>query len=271
MPSAPESAPALRSVTRHSHWVMPRVVLALILREMSSTHGKSPGGYLWMVLEPVLGIALLSAIFSLGFRHPRLGTNFPIFYASGLLPFYTTMITSVRTAQAVNYSRSLLAYPRVSFLDTLIARFTLAAMTQVLVSIILFTGILLVFDTRTVLEMSRAANAYGMALAFGFGLGTLNCFLMTMFPLWQQIWGIATRPLLLMSGVIFLYEPLPEWVQDILWYNPLMHVTGEMRGALYLQYEASYVTPAYVYGVSAGLFLLGLIFLQRYHRDMMER
>ena len=77
--AAPSSPQRLRPVNRTMRLATPRTILALILREMSSTHGKSPGGYLWMVLEPALGIALLSAIFSLGFRSPRLGTNFPIF------------------------------------------------------------------------------------------------------------------------------------------------------------------------------------------------
>ena len=31
-----------------------RTISALIMREMQTTYGRSPGGYLWAVLEPVL-------------------------------------------------------------------------------------------------------------------------------------------------------------------------------------------------------------------------
>ena len=66
---------------------MARTVVALILREMATTYGRSAGGYIWAILEPVLGVALLSAVFSMALQHPGLGTNFPLFYATGFLPF----------------------------------------------------------------------------------------------------------------------------------------------------------------------------------------
>mgnify|MGYP001043462214 FL=1 len=247
-----------------------RSIVALILREMSATSGRTPGGYLWAILEPVLGIAFLSYIFSLGFRTPRLGDNFPIFFATGLLPFLASMMIAGSVSQALNYSRALLNYPMVSYMDALIARLILTTMTQMMVSVILLFGIVSVWETRTVFEIERALLTYTMAIAFGFGLGVFNCFFVTRFQLYQRIFSIATRPLFLMSGVIFLYESLPRFAQNILWYNPLMHVTGELRGAFYLQYEAKYVSPVYVFSVSLILCLLGFILLHRYHRDMLE-
>lgn len=70
-----------------------RTISALVLREMATTYGRSPGGYIWAILEPVGGIALLSILFSLAFLHPALGSNFQLFYASGLVPL--TVFTSI--------------------------------------------------------------------------------------------------------------------------------------------------------------------------------
>ena len=247
-----------------------RSISALVLREMSVTYGRAPGGYLWTILEPVLGIAFMSYIFSFGFRTPRLGDNFPIFFATGVLPFLTANLISVNVAQSLNYSKALLNYPMVSYADAIIARTLLTALNQVLVSIIVLFGIVTVWDTRTVFQIDRAILAYVMAIVFGFSLGTFNCFFVTRFQLYQRIYSIATRPLFLASGVIFLYESMPRVLQNILWYNPLMHVTGELRGAFYLQYEAKYVSPTYVFAVSMILCLFGFILLHRYHRDMLE-
>ncbi|WP_226783027.1 ABC transporter permease [Oceaniglobus trochenteri] len=248
-----------------------RIITALILREMSSTHGRSPGGYFWLVLEPVLGIMLLSFIFAYGFRTPPLGTSYAIYFATGMMPFAFFNDLNGKVSQSINYSKALLAYPRVTFVDAMVARVILTLLTQMLVSCLVFSGILLAFETRTVLQIERVFMAYAMATAFAAGVGTLNCYLFTAYPLWQRAWGIATRPLFLISGVLFLYEAMPAGMQDILWYNPLLHVTGEMRGAFYLQYEAKYVSPAFVFGVSLVLIISGLVLLRRYHRDMMER
>lgn len=266
-----QTRPRLRSMRARPLIAMARSVMALILREMSVTHGRSPGGYAWMILEPVLGLALMSYIFSLGFRTPRLGTNFPIFFATGLLPFTMYGAVAANVAQSINFSKALLNYPRVTYVDAIVARAILVVVNQLLVSFILLVGITSVWETRTVFLIDRALLAYAMAISFGLGVGLMNCFLMTMFPLYQRIFGIAMRPLFLLSGVIFLYETLPHKAQQFLWFNPLMHVTGEMRGAFYLQYAADYVSPAYVFGVSLVLGVLGLVFLRRYHRDMLER
>lgn len=262
--------PRLRRVSARLPFAGPRTIVALMLREMSSTYGRSPGGYLWAVLEPVLGIALLSLVFSLGFRAPRLGTNFAIFYATGVLPFQFFSILSGRMALAILYSQALLAYPRVTFVDVLTARFVLNVLTQLLVATLIFTGIRLAFDTRTTLEMSSIMLSFAMAGVLGAGIGTLNCFLNALFPLWDRAWSIATRPLFLLSGVIFIYESIPEPYRGWLWYNPLMHVTGEMRAGFYYGYEAEYVNPAYVFAIGLTCLLAGLIFLRRYHRDIRE-
>ncbi|MBY5935541.1 ABC transporter permease [Tateyamaria omphalii] len=266
----PTKGKQLRAVNRGKRFAMPRTISALILREMGGTYGRSPGGYLWALAEPLLGIALLSAIFSIGFRSPRLGENFPIFYATGVLPFFLFNDVSSKTAQAVNYSRQLLAYPRVTLIDAVLARYILALLTQLLISYVLLTGILWAFETRTTLEVDRVLMAYSMAAALGLGVGILNCFLMSMFQVWQRAYNIMTRPLLLVSGVIFIYESIPDPYQSWLWWNPLMHVTGELRGAFYKSYEAAYVTPAYVFGFAAISGAVGLLFLWRYYRDIME-
>ncbi len=263
-------AKGLRPVRSQIRFASVRAITALILREMTTTYGRSPGGYVWMVIEPVLGIALLAAVFSLGFRNPPIGSNFAIFYATGLLPFFMFIDVSTKLAQAINYSRQLLAYPRVTFVDAIVARLILSVLTRLLVSCIVFAGILVLFDTRTTLELARILLSFAMAIALGAGVGTLNCFAMSMFPVWQQVWSIVTRPLILVSGVIFLFDAVPEPWRGYLWFNPLVHVTGEMRAAFYVSYDAPYVAPAYVFAVSLIAGLIGLVFLHRYHRDIME-
>lgn len=264
-------APAgLRNAHEASWLSLPRTVSALILREMSGTYGRSPGGYIWALAEPILGIVLLSLIFSIAVRNPLLGTNFAMFYASGLLPFLMVMDLSTKVSQAINYSKQLLAYPRVTLIDAVLARYILNLLTQLLVNYIVFSAIISFWDTRTTFEVDRILMAYAMAAALGLGIGVFNCFLMSLYPIWQRAYNIMTRPLFLMSGVIFIYEIVPNPYREWLWYNPLMHVTGELRGAFYNSYDATYVSPMYVFALSGVLGAFGLLFLWRYHRDIME-
>lgn len=260
----------LRRAGSHQSFSGSRTIIALILREIATTYGSTPGGYIWAILEPVIMIALLSFIFSLGFKHPALGTNFAIFYATGVLPYGYFNTLSSRMAASISYSKNLLGYPRVTFMDVLAARLILNMMTQAVVATLIFTGLKLAFETRTTLELPRILLSYAMATAFAVGVGTVNCFLMSMSPLWERVWPLISRPLFYVSGVLFILEMMPDSIHGILLYNPLMHITSEMRAAFYYSYEASFVSPTYVFGVSLVLFALGLLLLRRFHRDIRE-
>lgn len=245
-----------------------RTIFALILREMSTTYGRTPGGYLWAVAEPVAGIALFTIVMSEGLRirTPGLGTNFPLFYATGILPFQ--MFTSIANAiaRAITFSRSLLAYPEVTYMDAMLARFSLQVLTKLMVSYLVLAGILIIFETGAILNFAAILNAFAMTALLGFGIGSVNAYLRPVFPVWEQLWGILTTPLFLLSGVFFLYDDLPPFARAILWYNPLVHVIGEMRRGFYATYAASYVSPAYVYGIALTLTAVGLLLLRRHHR-----
>ena len=110
-----------------------RTIVALILREMTTSYGRSPGGYIWAVAEPVVGIALLTFIFSLAFHAPPVGPSFALFYASGLVPFLVYVDISNKISQSVNFSAPLLTYPRVTIIDAVLARALLNIATQALV------------------------------------------------------------------------------------------------------------------------------------------
>jgi capsular polysaccharide transport system permease protein len=164
-----------------------------------------------------------------------------------------------------------MVYPRITITDAILARFILNVLTQLLVSYIIIGAILLFYETRTILIVERVALSYAMAMALGFGVGTMNCYLMSLSTVWQQAWSILTRPLVIVSGVIFHYESIPEPFRSYLWYNPLVHVTAEMRSAFYIGYNADYVEPMYPFGIALFLTFMGMVLLLRYHRDIIYR
>lgn len=247
-----------------------RTITALILREMSTTYGRPPGEYLWAVIEPVAGIAVLTVVFSVFLRSPGLGTNFALFYSTGMLPFMAFMAVSGKVAQSLNFSRKLLAYPAVTYIDAVLARFLLTAVTEFMVAFLIFAGILAAFDTRVIPDYPVIAAAMVQAALLGLGVGTLNCWLMTRFPIWQRVWSVLMRPMFIMSCIFFMFEAVPEPFRSILWFNPIIHVVGLARRGFYIGYEAGYVSQLYVLGLSGLTFLIGLMLLRRSYRFLLQ-
>lgn len=262
---------ALRPVRPQMRFVTLRTISAMVLRQMSTTYGRSPGGYLWAILEPAAGIILLTAIFSAGFRNPSLGTNFAIYYASGFMPFIMFLKVSSSLGSSVRASRNLLTFPRVTVVDAIVAVVILEVLTQLLISYIILSAILAIYDTRTVLKMEYLIQAYLMAIALGIGIGLLNCFLSLAFNIWRSIWSIMTRPLVLISGVIFLHERVPMPYREWFEWNPLVHVVGLARRSFYISYHAEYVDQVFCYMVAGICGVIGAVFLRKYYRDLLER
>ncbi|MDU9006553.1 ABC transporter permease [Sedimentitalea todarodis] len=267
--TAAQPAPALKPAGGR-RFAAGRTILALILREMSTRYGRTPGGYIWSIFEPLAAILFLSVGFSLVMRSPSLGTSFLLFYATGYMPFHLYQSLAGSIAAAIRFSRPLLQYPAVTWLDSVIARFLLNSLTGILVTILLLAGIIAVVDAHTTLNMPPIIEALGMAMLLGAGVGTVNCAISGLFPIWEVIWSILTRPLFIASGIFFLYDTMPPLAQDVLWYNPLIHIVGRMRSGFYPTYTASYVEPIFVLSVSLILLAVGLLLLGRYHRDILN-
>ncbi|QQA45078.1 ABC transporter permease [Pelagovum pacificum] len=272
IPLRPAQEPA-HSATHRSAWLpaTPRTIVALMLREMSTSYGRSPGGYLWAILEPLGMIIILALGFSLLMRSPSLGTSFILFYATGFLPYEYFQVTTRVSSNAMRYSTALLTYPAVTWFDAVIARWLLKSITSMLVGYLLFTGILVLTDARATISPVPILKAYGMAGMLGLGMGLINGVIIGFFPIWDTIWSIITRPLFLASGVILMYEDMPAAVQNFLWWNPLMHVTGEMRRGFFGMYDAAYVSEVYVMTIIAILCFFGFLLLRRYHLEILNR
>ena len=248
-----------------------RSITALMLREMSTRYGRTPGGYVWAILEPLGMILLLAFAFELLARSPALGTSYILFKATGfmILQVFTTLGGQV--GSSLSFSKSLLRFPRVTWVDAIAARFLLNVTVVFVVTFLIITGIILIQGLQISISWGPIFLAMGLTAALGLGMGCLNSFLFMQFPVWQQIWAILTRPLFLISGVIILYEDMPPLAQTILWYNPILHLTGMMRDGFYVLYRPSYISLVYVGFWIMIPMVLGLLLLKRHHRNLLSR
>lgn len=252
---------------------MVRTIMALMLREMSTTYGRTPGGYLWVIVQPIGAIAVFTLVVVVGLklRSPALGTSFPVFYATGIMPFQMFNNISGRISNAVPFSRSLLFYPRVTFIDALLARLLLNTLTYLLIFSIILGVLMTFFDAHTMIDPVAIMEGLALALLLATGFGVLTGYLFPIFPVLSSVWSIISNPLMLVSGVLFIYDDMPRWARDILWYNPLIHIIGIVRRGFYPMYDATYASPVYVAGLSLFMLSFGLLLLRSHYKDIVSR
>ena len=263
-------ASAAQSITKPKAAFL-RVVTALILREMSTRYGRTPGGYVWALVEPLAAIGVLSIGFSLVLRSPSLGNSFLLFFASGYMTFQFYLTLSNVVGRAIWFSKPLLRYPAVTWLDAVVARAALNFLTSFLVALILMIGVIVAIGYRAPIDPAKVIEAFALAAFLGVGVGLVNCVLMGLYPIWEVIWSVLTRPLFLASAIFYIYEDLPGLAQDILYFNPLVHLTGLARSGIYPGYHPEYVQVWFPLLLSLFLTMLGLILLRRYYREILQR
>ncbi|PWE27745.1 ABC transporter permease [Pararhodobacter marinus] len=269
-PDLPAAPPAPLKQHRQSYHDA-RVLLALVMREVTTRFGRTPGGFIWAIMQPLGQIIILGFAFSLIARNPALGTSFLLFKATGILVFQAFKTTSNMIGKSLSYSNKLLSYPGVEWPHALLARFILNIFVNLVVSILILSGIIIAENLTLIMDWKPVFLAYCLAWILSFGIGALNCYLFERVDIWSNVWGIMTGPLMIVSGVIILYEDLPPVAQEILWYNPLLHITGLMREGFYSTYTPGYISIPFVLACGMIPMVLGLMLVRKHHLYLLNR
>ena len=235
-----------------------RVIVALVLRETRATFGTSQFGYLWAVVTPAASVAVLVMIFSVISRQPPFGASLALFFATGILTleFFNKLSNTLMATFRAN--KALLAYPLIKETDTLIARLVLISATYLLIMGIFYSG-LIMFDLAEIPTYPEELIQAFIAIAMlGFGFGTLNAVVISLWDSWQHIEKILTRPLFFLSGIFYIPSTLPPKAIAILKWNPVLHLVEWVRTGYYPNYESTVLDKTYPIGIAMILILFGL-------------
>lgn len=249
---------------RDAVMVMLRVISALTVRETHNRHGQLKIGYLWEIIEPVMFIFILTAIFAYA-RQINSGPMPPLlFYTTGYLPFMLFRDVMMRTTTAVKGNIQLLTFPQVQIFDLVIAR-ALLEMANFIIVITILVSIIALLD----LAELRLDDFLGMLLAsfylilLGLGSGMAFSALLPLFPSVEfVVSALLIRPLFFISGVFFYVDVIPYDLQAYALFNPILQLLEMFRSAFFLEYESSHFSIVYISTFTLCTLCLGLL-LQR--------
>lgn len=227
--------------------VQARVIHALIIRETRTRFGDSRLGYGWALIEPMLHIALLSAVFSLLMHgQPPIGTHFFLFYYTGLIPYHVFVHTSSSMMHGVTSNGALLQLPPVKPFDVILARGLLEFATDLVVAVLLLAGFAASGLPALPDSLWSVASAAIVTALLGCGVGFVNAVLQTLFRSWDKLWNNATRLLYFFSGIFYVPGMMPDWARDILGWNPLLHAIDWFRVGFFSGYQPHWLDRRYL-------------------------
>ena len=234
---------------------------ALMIRDFRTAYGKTPLALLWAVAEPVIGIFLLTVVFSQISSVPPMGSSYALFYATGYLPFLAVTGVLARTMSAPAHGRSILTHASVTMVDVIGSRALLQSLVTASIAALVYAGVWIFEAPAERPDLAILVAATLLCCVLGACVGLLNAGLTTVFPPWARVWGVIMRPLFLISGVFYPFAIMPPALQDVLWWNPILHLVGLTRYSVYQGYEGGYVSVLFVCAVSLVSAVAGLALL----------
>lgn len=249
-----------RTITRSHFQIQRDVIYALLLRELSSRFGKSRGGFVWVLVEPVAH--LLVPVIMFGFiRHRMLpGVEYPVFLVYGFLPFIFFKAICMQIINGVNAGRGLLSYRQVLLMDVFVAKALAHAVIQAIVFAVVLTG-LGMFDYNVL--PSRPIELAGIIVltaVFGFGLGVVFAAVVSLIPDAKPVIQVMFMPLYFVSGILFPVTRFSDqWVQWLA-INPILHLVELSRLMAVDGYEPmKYTSLAYPLALALVFTIIGLM------------
>jgi capsular polysaccharide transport system permease protein len=243
--------------------IQSRVVGALILRELHTRFGRDNIGYLWIIAEPMLLAAGVSAA-HLAARVP-LGDHMEIvpFYVTGYCTFMMFRSNVNRAAATIESNRSLLFHRQVTPLDMVLSRCLLEG-AAVLGAMMFLLGAASVAGLGHMPDRPPLILAgMGLMLWFTLALAMIVAAASEFTSVVERLVHPTTYLVLPISGMFFLIEWLPKNFQPYVALFPPAQLTEMVRMGEFGQLKSVWINVPYLIAVNAVLTLIGLAFLRR--------
>lgn len=193
-----------------------------------------------------------------------------MFLITGTIPYYIFQHIITGLMSSIDANKSLFAYGPVKPFDTYISRTILEVMIYSSIFIIISFVLGWVFGIDiTIYHPLEALLSLSMIVIMAFAVGVGVSVLTFFFPFFQVVVKIMLFVLYLTSGVMFPIWSLPADFQNILQYNPMLHLIEIFRESYFSSYpHIEGVNLSFPLVFSFVMLYVGLWFYSRYRLQL---
>ncbi|MER5361937.1 ABC transporter permease [Streptomyces sp. NPDC002785] len=245
-------------------WGRRHFIMAFSRAKLTAQYSQAKLGQLWQVATPLLNALVYYLIFGLilGTRKGMTQEVFIPFLVTGVFVFTFTQSSVMAGVRAISGNLGLvraLHFPRAS----LPISFSLQQLQQLLFSMIVLAVVAIAFGSYPGPSWLLIIPALVMQFFFNTGLALIMARLGSKTPDLAQLMPFVMRTWMYASGVMFsipvMLKDKPDWIADVLQYNPAAIYMDLIRFALIDGYGSGNL-PAHVWGVAlAWAVLVGVV------------
>lgn len=243
-----------------------RVIAALMLREVHTINGNSKLGYLWVLVQSVFSIAVFWALRAFMNAHAPQGMSTALFLALGFGIWAVFSEGITKTMSAVAGNKGLLTFPQVTEFDVMLARVLVLFATQSIVTIIIVATSVLMGQVFRPGDWLLALGVLCLIPLCALGFGMIISSITVFAPVLEKIFPLCMRLFFFVSGVFFSVDMFPQYISEVLMWNPILQAIELMRMSLHQGYSVNGLSFGYLAIFTVCVLGLGG-FLERYVRS----
>ena len=247
--------------------IQKNIIGALLMREIITRYGRKNIGFLWLFIEPLLVVLVITFIRTLLGRSAH-GITAAEFALTGYPLFKMWRSASSRCVGAIDSNKGLLYHRNMRILDIYIARVLLEVLGQSLAFLLLMFIFYSVGYVRAPFDVLYMTFAWLLMVWFGFGLGMIVGVVAEIFEVFGRVWGAFGIVLTILSGAFFLVDSLSTRLQQFVLLFPMVHGTEMLRHGYFGNIIKSYESVSFLVIVNILLTFIGLLLIQRYKQGV---
>ena len=232
------------------------ILRSLVLKDFKLKYRRSALGVLWSVLNPLLMMIVLTAVFSTVFRFQI--ENFALYLILGQTLFglmsdatsgaMSSIIDSSYLIKKIRINKILFPLEKVAF-----------ALVNFVISLIAVVAVMIFFQVVPTLNLLFLPLLLLYVFAFSLGLGLLIAALSVFFRDVMHLWSVVLTAWTYATPLFYPIEILPDFLAPLMQFNPMYHYVTYFREIALWGTTPSLEQNLICIGFAAAALILGYV------------
>lgn len=232
------------------------ILRSLVLKDFKLKYRRSALGVLWSVLNPLLMMIVLTAVFSTVFRFQI--ENFALYLILGQTLFglmsdatsgaMSSIIDSASLIKKIRINKILFPLEKVAF-----------ALVNFVISLIAVVAVMVFFQVVPTLNLLFLPLLLLYVFAFSLGLGLLIAALSVFFRDVMHLWSVVLTAWTYATPLFYPIEILPDFLAPLMQFNPMYHYVTYFREIALWGMTPSLEQNLICIGFAAAALVLGYV------------
>ena len=248
--------------------VQRRVIVALMIRELTTRFGRENIGFLWVMAEPLLFATLVGTLYRFMIGDEEHGVSVVAFIASGYIPLTVMRNSFARCVNIFLVNGALLYHRQVKVLDFVIVRFMIEMIGGMMAYAAIGT-ILVAFDVFPVpANIGYLLVGWCLYMLFVFSVCLVIAPASETSEALEKLLPVTVYVAIPFSGTFNMASWLGPTARNVLLYSPFVNGMEMMRYGLFGDAVRPYFNIWIPLGASAAMATVGLALCRRVRRTL---